>query len=609
MAQSQLPWWITAPNPNIYLGENYLVLDVETSNLDKGSALNPKNTLVCGVWRYNNKTRHIVGNEYQYGELLKDIEQADFIVCHNAKFELQWLHRCGLDLRKVIVYDTQIGEYVFQGNRSANLDLDSVARRYAVGGKLGLVSKLIHAGVCPTTMPITWLLEYNIQDVVVTEQLFLKQRAVLRDLGLLPTQYTRCLLTPVLADIERHGMVVDAERVTKIYNDLKKQHDQMTVEMNTLTGGINPRSPKQVGEFLYDVLAFDEPKGGRLTDKDTILSLEARTPRQAAFKELKKRQAYLDAKLTKSFAKFYECLSDPDEPGIIKFRFNQTVTQTHRLSSSGLKYKIQGQNLDRDVKPVFKTRFPGWLVGEIDQAQLEFRAAAFLGKDVEATRSIIEKEDVHKFTASVIHSIPIELVTADQRQDAKPETFKPLYGGEYGTPEQMAYYAAFRKKYVQLNEKQEEWVNEVVATGKLVTATGFIFYWPGTKYEMRGPRWDRKLVCNNKRPIYNYPIQSIATADVVPIGVVCLWHRMSSAGMQSFMVNTVHDSAIAEVHPDEVELYKELGEQAFIADTYKYLKDCYGIDWTVPLEVETVLGPFWKNSPKWESRWLNYNKN
>lgn len=602
---SELPSWVSNPNPKIYLSDNYLVLDVETSNLDKGSALNKNNNLVCGVWKYKGQLKHTIGNEYCYEQLLRDIEAADFIVCHNAKFELQWLKRCGLDLRCVRIYDTQIGEYVFLGNRSAGLDLDSVARRYSVGGKSSLVSTLIHNGVCPSNMPITWLLEYNKQDVLITEQVFLAQRDVLSSLGLLPSQYTRCLLTPVLADIEQYGMVVDRDRVTKIYRDLKKEYDQMSFEMNSLTGGINPRSPKQVGEYLYDVLKFKEPKDGRLTDKDTILSLEATTDTQRKFKELKKKQAYLDAKLTKSFQKFYECLSDEDEPGIIKFRFNQTVTQTHRLSSSGAKYKIQGQNLDRDVKPVFRARNEGWLIGEIDQAQLEFRAAGFLGKDDVVLKSILDKEDVHRYTASIIHNTTIDQINAEQRQDAKPETFKPLYGGEYGTPEQMAYYKAFREKYPQLNEQQELWVNEVLATGQLITATGLRFYWPGTRLEYRGRGKDRRLVCNNKRPIYNYPIQSIATADVVPIGVVCLWYRMGSSGMQSFLINTVHDSAIAEVHPDEVELYKEIGEQAFVADTYKYLKDCYDIDWTVPLEVETVIGPFWKDSDKWKKKWLS----
>ncbi len=605
---SEIPHWISNPIPNIYLGDNYLVLDFETSIIDFGSALNKRNTLVCAAWKYQGKMKCTFGNEYQQSDLLRDIEECDFLVCHNAKFELQWLQRCGLDLRKIIIYDTQIGEYVIAGNRSVSLDLNSVARSYGIGSKLGLVSTLIHNGICPSTMPVTWLQDYNEQDVLLTEAVFLRQRETLSDNGLLPTMFTRCIFTPVLADIEQYGMVVDEQRVRTIYDKLSKEYEVVINELNQVTGGINPRSGPQVAEFLYNTLKFVElrdrrgkPKrtasGRPLTDLSTVLALKANTNEQRRFLELKKKQSYLESKLTKSFQKFYDCLSDEDDPGILKFKFNQTVTQTHRLSSSGTRHKIQGQNLDRDVKPVFKARFPGWGVGEIDQAQLEFRAAAFLGNDKEAIRSILEKEDVHRYTASVIYNTDIDKITSEQRQAAKPETFKPLYGGEYGTPEQMAYYKAFREKYPELNGVQETWTNTVLSTGKLRTITGLYFYWPGTKLS-----WNGQI--ENKRAIYNYPIQSIATADVVPIGVTCLWHRMGSAGMQSFMVNTVHDSAICEIAPGEEEVFKEIGHQAFITDTYKYLKDCYDIDWTVPLEVETVISEHWKDSPRWAEKWL-----
>jgi DNA polymerase-1 len=605
--QSCLPEWVTNPNPDIYLSDNFITLDFETTNIEFGTAINPKNSLVCGAWSYGGETKVLFGNEYKFQELLDDIAKADFLVGANIKFDLQWLHRCGLDLTKIIVYDTQIGEYVFQGNRSANLDLDSVASRYGFGGKSGLVSKLIKLGVCPSTMPESWLREYNIRDIRLTEQVFLKQRKILKDLGLLPTQYTRCLLTPVLADIERHGMIVDEERVKKIHGKLSIEYNQVIGDMNKLTGGINPRSGKQVGEYLYDTLKFEEikrrgkpmrtPAGNRLTDSDTILALVPKTPEQEQFLTLKKRQSYLEAKLSKSFQKFYDCLNDPDEPGVLRFKFNQTVTQNHRLSSSGTKYKIQGQNIDREVKPIFKARRKGWKVGELDQAQLEFRAGAFLGQDERAMQSIIDKEDVHKFTATQLCMVDLEDVTDEMRQDAKPETFKPLYGGEYGTPEQMAYYKAFRAKYPELSATQEDWTYEVLRTGKLKTITGLIFYWPGTKMNSRGQ-------IDNKRNIYNYPISSLATADIVPIGVVCLWHRMASSGIESFLNNTIHDSAIAEIAPGEEQVFEELGKQAFIDDTYKYLKDCYDIDWNVPLEVETVIGDFWKDKKSWVEKWI-----
>lgn len=606
--KSRLPSWVSEPTPDIYLSDDYLVVDFETTNLQNGLAIEKRNSIVCGTWKFRGKIKTIVGNEYQFQELLEDIGKAKFLIAHNAKFELQWLQRCGLDLTKIIIYDTQIGEYVILGNRSAALDLDSVADRYGVGHKVHLVSKLVKSGVCPSEIPTNWLTMYNVADVELTEQVFLKQRKILKELGLLPTMYTRCLLTPVLADIEQFGMVIDGDRVKKVYEKLSEEYKEVMRDLDELTGGINPRSGTQVAEFLYITLGFKELRDRRgrplrtgtgrpLTDSDTILQLEATTDEQRRFLELKKRQSYLDSKLTKTVQKFFDCLSDPDAPGILHASLNQTRTQTHRLSSTGLKYKAQFQNFDREFKPLFKARFPGWKVGEIDQAQLEFRTAVFCGQDERGFKDIEEHFDVHKYTASVLFNIPLELVTADQRQDAKPLTFKPLYGGEYGTDAEMAYFKAFREKYPGIARTQEDWTYQVLYTGKLVTCTGLIFYWPGTKMNFRGQ-------IENKRAIYNYPIQSLATADIVPIGVVCLWHRMKSSGMQSFMINTIHDSAIAEIAPGEEQQYEELGKQAFIDDTYQYLKKCYGIDFNVPLEVETVISENWKDKKSWQEKWL-----
>lgn len=620
MNLGSIPWWVESPDPDLYLRDDYLVIDFETSNLDKGSAINPNNHIVCGTWKFLGRTRTIVGNEYQFSDLIDDIEKASFVVCHNAKFELGWLSRCGLSTNKIIIYDTQIGEYVILGNRSGRLDLNSVSRSYGYRGKADVISRLMKLGICPSQMPRKWLIKYNEQDVDLTEGVFLKQRKILHETGLLPTQYTRCLFTPVLADIEFNGMFLDESRVIPIFRKMSQEHSEVLKELDELTGGINPKSPKQVAAFLYDELGFKEltrkgkpwrtAKDGRKTDIETVMKLEATTERQRLFKTLKKKQAYYDAKLTKALTKFYACLQDENEPGLLRAQFNQTVTQNHRLSSSGLKYKLQFQNFDREFKPVFKARTPGWKMGEMDQSMLEWRGAAFLSQDMEAINAIVGGDDVHGFTATKIfkeelenrfgqvpHFNEIKKLASDLRTDSKPHSFKPLYAGEYGTPEEMRYYKAFREKYPVLNETQEAWTFEVLATGKLVTATGLIFYWPGTKMDPRGQ-------ITNKRNIYNYPISEFAGGEIVPVGVICLWHRLKSLNAKTFIVNTIHDSVIAEVAPDEEELYSAVGKQSFIDDVYVYLYKNYGIDFNVPLEVEIDINENWHDSQSWQDKWI-----
>lgn len=133
---------------------------------------------------------------------------------------------------------------------------------------------------------------------------------------------------------------------------------------------------------------------------------------------------------------------------------------------------------------------------------------------------------------------------------------------------------------------------------KLRTVTGLVFYWEDAKFNRHG-----KLIRPDGRPVdqsvCNYPVQSLATADIVPIAVTYQWHLMKLADMKSFLVNTVHDSSITEVHPDEVDLYKEISEFAFTDKVLDYLKIVYGIDFNVPLEAECELNTHWANNDYW----------
>lgn len=108
----------------------------------------------------------------------------------------------------------------------------------------------------------------------------------------------------------------------------------------------------------------------------------------------------------------------------------------------------------------------------------------------------------------------------------------------------------------------------------------------------------------NTPSICNYPVQSFATADIIPIAVRYLWQRLREARANSFLVNTIHDSAIAEIHPEEEKLFKELAELSFTKDVYNYLKVVYGIEFSVPLEADVKITDNWSDSEKWRQEWM-----
>lgn len=594
---AKLPWFLESPDPNAYLGGNWLVVDFETKNNDKGSALNPMNDIVLATWATAKGTFYKFGGIYDQQELIDAIAGADFIVAQNAKFELQWMIRMGIDISRILIYDTMLADYVIAGNRGWALDLDSIAARYGVACKSGLAKIWMHGGVCPSDWPRSVLLSYGSADTANERDIFLAQRERLNDLNLLPVLFTRCLTCTVLADIETKGVYLDQERVRAEFSTVSTELAELELAINRATGGINASSPKQLGEFIYDRLGFEElrgrdskplrtPSGGRRCDAETLSSLTATTDAQREFLELILRRQDLNKKhqiLTKMVAAIEE------DGGYLYAQFNQTITQTHRLSSGGRKHKIQFQNIPRAYKRFFRARHEGWLVGEGDGAQLEFRVAAHLGRDPVALQDIRDKVDVHKNTASALLSVSLDKVSKEHRQAAKPETFRPLYGSNGQTPEQKRYAKFFHERYAGIYETQTSWTWTVLEKKELVTEWGMRFYWPDCVLEGSSRRPYIKYTTS----IFNYPVQSFATAEIIPISLVYMWHRIRALGLTLFLVNTVHDSIISEMPPSEVSYWKSLSYQAFTHDTYDYLEKVYRTKFTVPLGTEVKTGTHW----------------
>lgn len=590
-----LPIWLESPDPRVFTSERYVVLDFETTNLQFGNACDSRNRLLmCHYMRSDDLVpRAIYGSEYEMQELLEALEWAQFFVAQNAKFEYKWLMRCGADLTKLIAFDTMIAEYVIAGNRKWSLDLGSIATRRGLGGKDPYVDLCMKGGVCPSELPLSFLSRRCAKDIVQTREVFMQQKLELDDAGLLPVFFTRSIFTPVLADMEMNGMVADGDRVKVEYDRLTTELARLDAEMALFTNNVNPRSPKQMKEFIYETLKFKPLKvRGKEqfgTDATTLAKLKATNKKQREFLELRKEHSKVAALLTKAIQFLHGACVEND--GLFYAQFNQCITKTHRLSSSGLpvKYKmydkaksVQFQNFPRQYKPMFKARREGWLMGEADGAQLEFRVAAFLGNDKQAKEDIRNGVDVHTFTATTI----TEAGQPTTRQEAKSHTFKPLYGGQSGTKAEQAYYAAFKIKYSGVAEEQQRWISEVVRSKSLRLASGLLLYWPQAVYSSSGYVAGQEQICNA-------PVQSLATAEMMPVAITYLWHYMKSADMQSFMVSTIHDSVISEIHPDERELYKEFAVKSFTTDCYSYLKVVYGLEWDVPMAVGIKLGEHW----------------
>ena len=271
------------------------------------------------------------------------------------------------------------------------------------------------------------------------------------------------------------------------------------------------------------------------------------------------------------------------QDGKLHVRLLQHRTATGRLSGADPNMQNMPRGGTFPVKRVFKSRWDGGEIMEADFAQLEFRVAAFLSQDKIAIDEVTTGFDVHSYTAQVITDAGQSM----SRQEAKAHTFAPLYGASgFGrTPAEAAYYEQFTKKYSGIGKWHKELAREALATGKIKTPSGREFSFPDVTRRANG-------TVTFFTQIKNFPVQSFATADIVPISLIYIDKLLGANQMQSCIVNTVHDSIVIDVHPNEKDKVLRIIHAAndrLLAIVNKKWK----LDFNVPLLLEAKIGPNW----------------
>mgnify|MGYP003116447603 CR=1 FL=1 len=267
--------------------------------------------------------------------------------------------------------------------------------------------------------------------------------------------------------------------------------------------------------------------------------------------------------------------------GMLHVRLLQHRTSTGRFSGADPNMQNMPRGGTFPVKKVFVSRWQGGKILEADFAQLEFRTAAYLSQDKTAMKEIQDGFDVHAYTASVITESGQKI----SRQEAKAHTFAPLYGatGFGRTTSEAKYYEQFTKKYKEIALWHTRLAKEALNTQKIKIPSGREFSFPDVKRRTNGG-------VSHFTQIKNYPVQSFATADIVPLILLAIDDQLQN--FKSCIVNTVHDSIVIDVHPSE-----ERNVIDIINNTNKNMKTIidtnYGIDFNVPLLLEAKMGDNW----------------
>jgi len=290
------------------------------------------------------------------------------------------------------------------------------------------------------------------------------------------------------------------------------------------------------------------------------------------------RLSALDTYLS-SFVEGIQTHIKPD--GRLHVRLLQHRTATGRFSGADPNMQNMPRGGTFPVKKVFVSRWKGGKILEADFAQLEFRAAAFLSQDQTAMKEIDDGFDVHSYTARVIS----DAGEKTSRQEAKAHTFAPLYGatGFGRTPSQATYYKHFTEKYKGIALWHTRLAKEVMTTGKIKIPSGREFAFPDAKRYANGK-------ITNFTQVKNYPVQSFATADIVPLILMHIDRLLST--LKSCVVNSVHDSIVIDIHPEEEKQVLFLLHSAN-QDLLNIINQKFNIDFNVPLLLEAKIGNNW----------------
>ena len=282
-----------------------------------------------------------------------------------------------------------------------------------------------------------------------------------------------------------------------------------------------------------------------------------------------------------SFVDGINTYTKPD--GKLHVRLLQHRTATGRFSGADPNMQNMPRGGTFPVKKVFVSRWEGGKILEADFAQLEFRTAAYLSQDKIAMKEIEDGFDVHSYTASVIS----DAGEPTTRQEAKAHTFAPLYGatGFGRSSAQATYYKHFTEKYKEVNLWHTRLAQEALNTRKIKTPSGREFAFNNVQRYSNGK-------VSHFTQIKNYPVQSFATADIVPVILIEVEKRLKD--LQSCIVNTVHDSIVIDIHPDEKQ------KVVFILKTIninmkQIIDSQFNINFNVPLTLDIKIG-------NWETR-------
>ena len=565
-----------------------LCIDTETSSL------NIEEAEIAGI-AFSNKEYYAyyvptIKDRQEIINKLKPVFESKSIkfIGHNLKYDLQILKKYGIEA-PINIFDTMIAHYLINPETSHKLDV--LSENYLnhkcipiedIIGKKGIFQKKM------TEIDPKEVYEYACEDADITfrlKRIFDKEIRKLKMTELFNKVETPLIL--VLSNIEKNGVKIDTNFLSKMSDELEKQITKVQKIIFKEAGEeFNISSPKQLGIILFDKLKIDEnpkkTKSGQYSTGEDILSKLSKKNKIVEqilnYREFKKlRSTYVDA-LPLMISK---------NDGLIHTDYAQAVTATGRLSSN--KPNLQNipikTDLGRKTRCAFIPRKNSNFILAADYSQIELRIIADFSGDEAMINAFNDKQDIHSTTAAKVFGVELDNVTSDMRRRAKEVNFGIIYGiSAFGLSQNLniprseakdiidSYFDKFSKVKDYMSKSIQEAKEKKYVT-TLLGRRRYLRDIDSRNYTLRGFA---------ERNAINTPIQGTA-ADIIKLAMVKIYKWINKENLKSKMIMQVHDELVFDVEKDELEIFQS---------KVKTIMEGV-VDMKIPLSVDVGIGKNW----------------
>jgi DNA polymerase-1 len=506
----------------------------------------------------------------------------------NIKYDIIVLMNYGIEVAGV-AFDTMVASYLLAPNERRH-NMDDLAEKY-LNYRTITFKDLVGTGksaVPVEEVPLDRISEYAIEDADITYRLYsvFKNRLEEEDLSRLFHDIEMPLI-PVLADMERAGVKIDAGYFKKLEAQNLKMLREAEEKIYDAAGrAFNINSTRELSQVLFEELRLKpqrKTKTGLSTDIRVLESLQGAHPvidHLISYRTLSKlKNTYIDT-LPKLISR---------KTGRIHTSYNQTIVATGRLSSS----EPNLQNIpvrDEMGKSIRRGFVPekGCVLISADYSQIELRVTAHLTGDENMIRAFKKGIDIHAMTASSVFGVPIGEVTPEMRRQAKVINFATIYGvSPFGLSQQAEIGVKEAAEFIRLYFEAYPAIKKYIdSTIEFARKNGYVKTLLGRKREIADIDSDTSFRREGaERVAINTPIQG-TSADMIKIAMINISDAFKKKKLNTRMIMQVHDELVFESPEEEQDAVKKIVVE----------KMEHAVDLSVPIKVDIGVGKNWEEA-------------